>query len=575
MRLALQTSSLLHILGSDLFHGALDGEGSNDEVIEGDTRGSSRLVGRLDELNGSVYVAPDQTPLSLERKSVLGQAPVTASAFAPGAVAGHVTQNRAAGYSQDAQRRGYLGYDHSAAGRDGEAGARAAVGEHGRPMQGMPDGAHGHWMPEHGAPFNYRGGGRWGGPHGQSAGGPRRGGHWNGPPPYSGMGGRGAGWNVNHARGGGTEAAGVAGGAGWKPSGALPAGRGMEHRSLPHSNFTKGVRQPMQQYQQPHMNGRPDPRQPQVVTVQQVKAPASREVLKADAGKTSGRTEIQLSVSAIAPEAASAKATVHPSTSSAVGDTVQTENAQIDSTAADADILAAEKEAADKAKREAKKKIKKEKLRKVKEDIAQSSAPLQVDTIVDHEHPSRKTSPRLSLTLSEEEDSSVPLAAHDLPAVSIQKSQGMEENLVPEQEPAVVHEKSKGAAAVAKMPNTTQVQGGGGVAAVGVKGAEVGGKTDKDKDKCVKVAPLATRKQKDVPNKKSQQQQKQQQPQVLYSLNPLLSPSELSLSVCSFNPSLCRSATTPHLPTCAIVLTSTLSLDLVAAAKGKISSVRR
>jgi len=321
------------------------------------------------------------------------------------------------------------------------------------------------------------------------------------------------------------------------------------------------------------MNGRPDPRQPQVVTVQQVKAPAGREVLKADAGKTSGRTEIQLSVSTIAPEAASAQATVHPCISSAVGDTVQAEKAHIDSTAADADILAAEKEAADKAKREAKKKTKKEKLRKGKEDFAQSSTPLQVDILVDHEHPSRKTSPRLSLTLSEEEDSSVPLAAHDLPAVSIQKSPGMEENLVPEQEPAVAHEKSKGAAAVAKMLNTTQVLGGEGGAAVGVKGGEVGGKADKDKDKGVKVAPPATRKQKDVPNKKSQQQQKQQQPQVLYSLNPLLTPPELFLCHCSFNPSLCCSSAIPHLPTCALVLTRTLSLDLVAAAKGKISSV--
>jgi hypothetical protein len=509
-----QTSSLLHILGSDLFHGAFDGEGGNDEGAG--PAGSSRAVGRLDELNGSVYVAPGdrRSGASLDKRSLAGQAPLTAGGCAQVPFQAHGAGGRV-GYGQgasDAPRRGGhrgydRGYDYSA-----EAAARAPVGEHGKGGAVMTNGTHGHWMPEHGSvPVNYRGRGQ--GPQGIA--GPRRGsGQWQGhAPPYGGGGGRGGSMTahyVSHVRGGGPDVSGGAGGPVWKPfagAGAAggAAGRGADMRS-PQLSATKGPRTPMQSMQQlhqPSLNGRADAMMPPVAQLQQIHADINTDA-----------------VSMAMPPAAAEDVSGHVLGSASTVDAEQAEAAEDDSTSG---ASAAEKEAADKARREAKKKIKKEKQRKSKvekEDQTPSSSctPVQgtPDIAAEAAEAAPEQPPPMSISSNAAQDQAIVAnAANSTPDPAPSKcTAGAEDSARDsagaEAEALVAKEKGKGVGAAANLTSTAKLP-------QALPGGALG---EKEKEKNAKVTPPAAKKQKETANRKSQQQQKNQNAQVL-PLGPL------------------------------------------------------
>ena len=514
---SVQTSSLLHILGSDLFHGALDGEGGNDEAAG--RAGSARPVGRLDELNGSVYVAPGDKRggAGMERRPLAGQAPFAAGGYAQGSFQAHGAGGRpghgpGAGDPRRGAYRGYergydRGYDLQSGSRDAEAAARAAAGEQGKGAAGMANGTHGHWMPEHGgaAPGNYRGRGQ--GPQG-AGGPPRRGGaamQWHGPAPtYGGAGGRGGSMNAYHAhhmRGGGPEVSAGAGGPVFKPSAGVAGvapGRGADARSQQYS-AAKGPRAPvhaMHQMHQPLMNGRADARNAPVARMQQMNADAK----DLQPGTVSSAVPIAAADGVSGPA---------PGTAPTV-DADQHEEAQDDSTSG---ASAAEKEAADKARREAKKKSKKEKQRKGKEEKedktqedktpSSSCTPVQGTPVITPEVAPEQ--PPTMLRISHEAQEQASSAADSSPELAPSMgTSGSKGGAGTEPEEAVAKEKVKGSGGAAKQQSQAP-QGGG----PGEKDKE------KEKEKAAKVTPPAAKKQKETANKKSHQQQKNQNAQVL------------------------------------------------------------
>ena len=520
-----QTSSLLHILGSDLFHGALDVEGADDDGTgrSGLARGA-RPVGRLDELNGSEYVAPDApNPGSLERKPVLDRAPLNQSSYVPEEFSGR-TENGGRGVDSEgvpfspstdgyqAQRRDFQGYDFQGASRDAHGGptqaGRAGVAQYGRSPHALPNGAHQHWMPEAGAPGNHRGGWRGQGQHGYyGGGGVKRGGlaHYNGPIPYGGAGGRGGSFIVNHMRGGGPDGQ---GGAGLGPAsmglGAVGGGRGMEYRNQ--NQFPKGGRAHLQQQYQkhPYMNGRPDIRHTDGSSVAHVSSSAM-----------SARSEVRGVDASKAPDAgAGEKMPGHDPGSAGVNDSVQSEEVHMGSMGGDVGMSAAEKELAEKAKREAKKKSKKEKMRKGKEESASSTAsttPVQGTPIIGAKQP-QEAVPSLEGLLVPQKSSPEVVAEPESPQAAQMSEQSRQESPVPDSMPATAG-KDKGKWPAAKQSNASQTYGGL-TGAGGNKASDTAGKVEKSS----KGAQSVAKKQKETSGKKNQQQQKQQQGQVLLSL---------------------------------------------------------
>ena len=327
------TSSLLHILGGDLY-GAMDLDGG-DDMGGGKARlgESSRRVGRLDELNGSEYVplSPDRSKPNKQDQEMSG--------YAQGAFAANTASRRMGHFPQlteDAHHRDLQGYEHQ--GRDC-----------GRSVNVMSDGAHGqHWLPEHGSRGPSRGGMRGGlAMYGYGGGGPRGGGHYGGPVPTGGRGSRGG--AMNHVRGGGPEP----GARGHVGAGPAAGGRGVDYRAQP--QFAKGGRPMMPPHHQQHptqMNGRVDPRddlvKPSDLLEPTVKNVDVSAVQKADFDGNARRS----------------------SASSSTGNPALAEEAQ---RAVDEAVSAAEKEAADKAKKE-KKKNKKDKTKRGKDETSPNAS---------------------------------------------------------------------------------------------------------------------------------------------------------------------------------------------------------
>ena len=533
-----QTSSLLHILGSDLFHD-LDGmAGHDDGADNGGHRGSFGMVGRLDELNGSIYVAPGDARAgslpgkSMQSQGALGGSLAGRSMLAQGPLGGggarpsHAASSRVAGK--------LTGYEFIAHGRDGDQGqhAKASVGDQSKSQYSKPNGAHGNWVPENGAPGNYRGGGRGQVPYGYGVGGAKRSGHanFNGPAPYGGAAGRPAGFNMKHLRGGGPEAAVEAlraqaeaakamsqqqgvqmpkdaqpyaagvGGPGGKPSG----GSADSYRNQQHAS--KGARPTLQTLQQPHMNGRLDTTQGPGVAGQDV-APAARDTIEKDGITRTGQKQGQGSATSTAPDAAlDSTSQGPPSGSSVTSDILQPEEAQSDS-ALEESKSAADKEAADKAKREAKKQNKKEKMRKGKDQGTPSDTPLEDTPEIDAVQPPDQPPPLAEANLAPKNEANAD--SNQEPTLPLPSGQDPKENFLDAADPTVVKDAykdaSKGAAASSKSSSVITSQRGGVVGSVKTKEAKT----------LEKVVPAPAKKQKESIAKKSQQQPKQQQPQVL------------------------------------------------------------
>lgn len=487
----MQTSSLLHILGSDLFHGALDGDGGEDRTEGVGRERSAKPAGRLDELNNSAYPVPGASALgSMQATSMAAPAHPGGSNYSQNPFVGRSASNSGSGYSQGApQRHGQ--------GLEAHASHRSGAGE-------QPEGeARGEWIQEQVAAEYFRGV-RGQGLHGYGAGGPMKGGRgqWNGPGvPFQGASTTGRGGYVNHMRGGAPAEVPSGAGPGFRPSGGparpgadLEQSGGKSAESRHHVNVGhKGAKTSMQGQHQLLVNGRMEGRQISP-------AAANQERPTEEEGHAS-----ELQNSASRPDALQSQASRQSSGPSAASPLAPAEEVQgADLVIGDEGTSATGKEAAEKARKEAKKKSKKEKMKKGKEDSTPSSTPQDTPVIGALQSP-EQTPPLSSLSLEK------PNAPSDQEIVKGSTSAGNDRaDAAAVEGPATVKDKSKGQAPSLKASSAGQLAGG--AAAPSANKTADGGKADKASKG---VAPSA-KKPKESNNKKGQHNQKHQQSQVRY-----------------------------------------------------------